>query len=128
MAAFYLFTWSRIYNETESDFMGFYRYLKFKMKLAYECFKRSCRLQDVILEAISKTLDEMHVLYIADLQKYLNDGDGSPTYSEYNLSSSKQEIEDRKEHRKEIARHIKLVENGLLCNDLKDYITKKQNE
>ena len=48
--------------------MTIFRKLKFKMKLGYECWKRGCELQKLILDAIQKTLDESLDLATAKLQ------------------------------------------------------------
>ena len=52
MKAFFHVAWRAVYGQKDSEFMDVYRKLKFKMKLGYECWKRGCELQKLILDAI----------------------------------------------------------------------------
>ena len=58
MTAFFHVVWRIVYKLKDSDFMDIFRKLKFKMKLGYECWRRGCELQQLILDAIKKTLKE----------------------------------------------------------------------
>ena len=49
----------RVYYQKNSKFMSIYRNLKFKMKLGYECWKQDCKFSDLVVEAISKTIEEI---------------------------------------------------------------------
>lgn len=65
--------------------MNVFTCLKFKMKLGFECWRRGCKLQDLVKQAILKTIDETRVLAIANLQKHLysdHPDDGAPAYSQ----------------------------------------------
>ena len=75
LSALFHFSWATLYNQTDSSFMQVFRQLKFKMKLAYECRVRKCGLNELIIDAISKTLDEQRVLSIANLQKIIESED-----------------------------------------------------
>ena len=67
MAAFFNVAWRAVYHQSDSEFMSIYRKLKFKMKLGYECWRQGCELQQLILNAIQKTLDEKLALASAKL-------------------------------------------------------------
>ena len=54
------------------------------MKLGYECWKRNCKLEDLIKAAISKTIDESRILSLYNLQKQVWPDDGVPQFSEIN--------------------------------------------
>ena len=41
--------------------------MKFKMKLGFECWKRSCTLVELVLQSIDKTLNESQALAISNL-------------------------------------------------------------
>ena len=55
------------------------------MKLGYECWRRECKLAELVKQAISKTIDESRALAIYNLQKHVKSDDGAPTYSKMDL-------------------------------------------
>ena len=69
LAAFFNYVWYTIYQQDDSKFMTVFRLLKFKMKIGYECWKRNCKLEELIKSAISKTIEESRILSLYNLQK-----------------------------------------------------------
>ena len=89
------------------------------MKLGYECWSQGCTLDQLVLSAISKTLDEKKALTISNVQNVAfsdhslmgpSEGDGTPAYSE---KQSK-----RRKIQKEIASHILELQRGMKYEDL----------
>ena len=59
------------------------------MKIGYECWRRDCKIQELLLDAIRITLKEKLDLSTAMVQKYIYSADGVPsTFSEPHGSAS----------------------------------------
>lgn len=87
MFHFFNYVYGHIYHlqDEKSEYMRVFRWIKFKMKLGFECWRRQCKLQDLIKQAIMQTIDESRALAIANLQKHLYPeppDDGAPVYSQ----------------------------------------------
>ena len=76
--------------------MGVFFKLKFKMKLGFECFRQGCQLQDLVVDAIAKTIEEKRALAIDYAQKFMNSEDGVPAYSTSNRQTPKAKSSDDK--------------------------------
>ena len=57
--------------------------LKFKMKLSYECWVQNLSIQRLMMNAINKTTEEIHVLSVQAMRKCKNidEEDGIPIYN-----------------------------------------------
>lgn len=84
LAALFHYAWRKVYGQSDSEFMGVFGKLKFKMKLGFECFRQGCQLHVLILDAISKTIDEKKALAIDTVQKFMYSEDGVPAFSTSN--------------------------------------------
>ena len=81
MYAFFHVAWRLVYHVNDSIFMNIFRLIKIKMKMGYECWRRGCQLQELILDGIKKTLEESLAYSTAMVQKFVNSEDGVPAYS-----------------------------------------------
>lgn len=133
MKAFFHVAWRAVYGQKDSEFMDVYRKLKFKMKLGYECWKRGCELQKLILDAIEKTLDESLALSTAKLQKFVKMDDGVPdqygaaksgmTPTSIQIQNEGNEEENRRLMLFQVAKHLQKVAYGMEYEDLQKFIT-----
>lgn len=60
-----------IKKDETSEFFKFFRNLKFKMKLGYECWRRNCILPELFREAIAQTIAEKEELAVDRLKRYI---------------------------------------------------------
>ena len=67
MSAFLNVMGRLVEKQKDSQFMSVIQKMKFKMKLGFECWKRSCTLVELVLQSIDKTLNESQALAISNL-------------------------------------------------------------
>ena len=60
-----------IKKDETSEFFKMFRYLKFKMKLGYECWRRNCMMPELFREAIAQTIAEKEELAVDRLKRYI---------------------------------------------------------
>ena len=111
-----------IKKQDNGEFLHLIRNIKFKMKLAYECWHKNLRLSELFKEAISKTLVEQTAISIYKLQRYIAK---SEEYKEIERNELKNEIIDRKK-REKLALHYKELDRGMLFQDTRELISKNR--
>ena len=62
-----------VYQSQDIEFLYLYKMMKFKMKLAYECWIKKIRIGELIQRAIFKTIVDYQCLSAYHLKKFLTD-------------------------------------------------------
>ena len=94
------------------------------MKLSYECWKRNCVLTKLVRDAIWKTIEEKEELIVASLQKHIAKSIEFRGI-ERDLLLEPDQVDRKK--RVKLALHLRTLQNGLKCRDLKQFIAKQTN-
>ena len=76
-----------ILAQTDTSFMEAYIKLKFKMKLSYECWKNKTNFDQLVMQAIEKTVAEKFIFARNDIHKFLSNEDGGAPFQNYSDNS-----------------------------------------
>jgi len=58
--------------------MNLFLWLKLKMKLGYEFYNRRLEVNELVVKAIYKTVEESCIVARSELQRFLHKNDGMP--------------------------------------------------
>ena len=109
---------TKVYGQADNEMMRVYVNLKFKMKLAYECFLRKASLSEHIRGAIKQTFEENQMVAKAELKELLYREDGAAPL--YNTSYSEDTNQSRATPRSEL-----LFVASLILGKLDEGLAKK---